>query len=187
MRIRTILTACTAALMLTGLTALPASAGTGASMTCSDGVGTEYVVDDTVVTLAIETDPGFLAICYSTAGTGTAGQVTGGRIALVTATTTSPLQTFDMLRCTPDYQFGIAPQCDVYGLALVDPTSAAVVTPYPNAVCAVYLNSTCALWIPGVKVVTGATSTPAIVVDTFGQTVQVFVPAQCVSVFVTCP
>jgi hypothetical protein len=192
MRLRTMLTSCATALLLAGLSpAVAAEAGTGGSMACSDGVtqpgGQEYVIDDTVITLAAETAPNSLTVCYSTAGSGVPGQVTGGivRVAYVTSGP-APYQTFTQVRCATDYQFGVAPQCDAYGLVVAEDDDVQV-TPYPNAVCAVWLNGSCTVYVPGIKVVTDATPSPLLTIDTFGQNVQVGIPAQCVSLFVPCP
>lgn len=191
MRVRTMLTTGATALLLVGMSPAFAEAGTGASTMCSDGStapgGEEFVIDDTTITLAAETSPNSLTVCYSTAGTGVPGQGTGGiiRVAYYTGGP-APYQAFTQVRCVTDYQFGIAPECNSYGIVVVEDDDVQV-TPYPNAVCAVWLNGNCVLYVPGIKVVTDATPAPLLTVDTFGQNVQVGIPAQCVSLFVPCP
>lgn len=189
MRIRSILTTCAAALLFAGLApAASAAAGTAGSMDCSDGTGTETVVDDTLVTVAVETDPNYVWLCYSTAGEGTDGQVTGGKIEVYyAASVLTPTAVQAIARCSPDYQFGVAPICLGYAFVNVDP-STVTVTPYPNYVCVLYVGSVCQAWAPGATV-DSTSSSPLVKVDTMGfPPVGVFGPSQCVALFVTpCP
>ena len=189
MRIRTILTTCAAALVFAGLSpATTAQAGTGSSTHCSDGSGgTETVIDDTLVTIAVETDPNYVWLCYSTAGETVPGQVTGGKIEVFYfASVLSPTSAQVVARCSPDYQFGIAPICLSYAFVNIDP-STVTVTPYPGYVCVLYVNSVCQAFAPGATV-DSTSGTPLLEVDTFGVYVPVFGPTQCVALFVTpCP
>lgn len=192
MRVRkTLFTACATALLFAGMTSVAsAEAGTGSSMDCSDGAGgTEYVIDDTTITLAAETSPGFVMICYSTAGEGNPGQGTGGRIATAYATSFTPTSAAALvqIRCTTDYMFGVAPECNPYAITIANPTDLVTVTPQPNAVCVVYLGS-CQLWAPGATIWTDTSSAPSIWIDTFNQIIIVNPPGQCIGVLVNyCP
>jgi hypothetical protein len=188
MRVRTLLTSCATALLIVGLSPAAASAGTGSSTDCSDGSGgTETVIDDTLVTVAVETDPNYVALCYSTAGAGTPGQVTGGKIeASYFANVLSPTSAKAVARCSQDYQFGIAPVCLAYAIVNIDP-STVTVTPYPGYVCVLYIGSVCQAYAPGATVDSTATN-PLVEVDTFGVYLPVFGPSNCVALFVTpCP
>lgn len=189
MRLRSLLTSCATALLLAGLSpAVAADAGTGSSMDCSDGSGgTETVIDDTLVTVAVETDPGYVWLCYSTAGEGTTGQVTGGKIEVkYTTSGLTPASVQAIARCSPDYQFGIAPICLGYAFATIDP-STVTVTPYPGYVCVLHVNSICQAYAPGATV-NSTSATPLVEVDTFGVYVPVFGPSDCIALFVTpCP
>ena len=198
MRVRTTLfTACATAMLFAGMTsAASAEAGTGVSTVCSDGSfptgGAEHVVMTSPLTIAIERGPGTipssLQICYSTASPGTDGQVTGGWIGTANFVSTAPPATFLTLRCRTDYQFGIAPECDSYAIAIADQADLATATIYPNYVCVVYLNGPCAVYSPGVTLQTDTTGAPTLYVDTFGNNVAVNPPGQCVALFVTpCP
>ena len=184
MRVRTLFTACATALLFAGMTsAASAHAGTGASTVCND-----YVIDDTTITLAVEESPGTFEVCYSTAPPGTDGQVTGGWIGVGYFTSTTPTAAFVIVRCTTDYQFGVAPECNPYAIAIADQADLATVSVYPNYVCVVYLNGPCAVWSPGATVQTDATGSPTLYVDTFGNNVAVNPPGQCVALFVSpCP
>lgn len=188
MRVRTILTTCTTALLLAGLSpASAAAAGTGSSMSCSDGSGNEVVVDDTaLVTLAVQNDPNFLMVCYSTAPETIPGQVTGGHVdVFYTATLFSPNAAV-IMRCTTDYQFGIAPECLNYVFVTTDTTNITLTT-YPNHVCVVDLAG-CQLWADGYTLETNTSTAPLASVDTFGTYVPVDIPGGCIGILVTpCP
>lgn len=189
MRLRSMLTSCATAVLLAGLSpAVAAEAGTGSSMDCSDGSGgTETVIEDTLVTVAVETDPNYVALCYSTAGEGTTGQVTGGKIeAFYFASVLTPTTAQTFARCSQDYQFGIAPVCTAYAIVNIDP-STVTVTPYPGYVCVLYIGSICQAYAPGATV-DSTSATPLVEVDTFGVYQPVFGVTQCVALFVTpCP
>lgn len=197
MRVRTLFTACATALLFAGMTSVAsAEAGTGDSMRCSDGNfptgGAEHVVMTSPFTIAIERGPGpiptSLQFCYSTASPGTDGQVTGGWIGTSYFVSTAPTATFLTLRCTTDYQFGVAPECNPYAIAIADQADLATATVYPNYVCVVYLNGPCAVYSPGATIQTDTTGAPTLYVDTFNQNLAVNPPGQCVALFVTpCP
>ncbi len=192
MRIRTILTACAAALLLTGVQ--PASAGTGASNFCDDGVGWQQVaLLTTPITVGLEVSapPGGnsqrLILCYGVGAEGQPNTGTGGAIVVDVVTTTSTVYpgAFVDLLCYPDYAVGFAPSCAAAASADFALDDASVTTP-PNSVCLVSVGSGCAAYVPGVKVSDGNPSRALLQVRVLGTPVDVGVP-QCVAVLVACP
>lgn len=188
MRIRNALTVVTAAVVLVGVAAAPASAGTGASTICSDGAGgTEYPVLTTGGTLAAERNGSRLYICYSTAEPGTPGDVTGGLIMVdLDPYVGNPTGAAVLLRCVEDFNTGVASVCATWATVLGYPDDVAP-TIVPNAACAVTVNSVCQVWVPGLKINTDATPDPLLWADVWGNVITVGVPGQCVSVLVPCP
>lgn len=169
-RVRTILTACAAVLLLSG--AQPASAGTGDSTYCSDGMGwREVPVLTTPVTVGLEiTQP-------SVAATSTCCR----------ATAPAPRAGRRPARAARSASIGFAPTCDTEDSADLALDDVKVSAP-PSSVCLVSVGAGCAAYVPGVKVVTNANPSRALIqVSVLGTPVMVSAPAQCVAVVVACP
>ena len=194
MRIRTIVAAVGAAALLAGLTATPASAGTGSSTWCSDGIGyREVPILTSPVTVGVEVahPPGsneqYVLICYSTSAVGQPASITSGAIALhvVRDTGTGYPGAYVGVGCYPDFATGLGPVCAFANSVNVAPGDVGVSTP-PSSICLVSLGSGCVAYVPGVKLTTAADPHPLLAIQVLSITVNVNPPAQCIAVVVTC-
>ena len=195
MRIRNLVAALGAATLLAGLTATPASAGTGASTWCSDGVGyREIPILTSPVTVGIEvgyppaSGEQVLVICYSTSAVGQPANVTSGAIVVhvVRDTGTAYPGAYVGLGCYPDFVTGVGPLCAFANSANVAPGDVSVTTP-PSSICLVSLGSGCVAYVPGVKVATGNDPRPLLAIQVLSIPFAVNPPQQCIAVVVTCP
>lgn len=194
MRIRTFVSAATAAVLVTGLTAAPATAGTGASTYCTDGSAYREIpilTSPVTVTAEVFRTPGgneqLVLICYSTTPPGQPGTVTGGALAVhvLTDTSTAFPGAYVGLGCYPDYATGVGPACTVGNSANVGTGSAVVTTP-PSSICLVSLGSGCVAYVPGVKV-SDNDPRPLLAIHVLSVPLAVQPPQQCIAVVVTCP
>jgi hypothetical protein len=200
MRIRTILTAA-AALVLLPLA--PAHAGTGTANWCGDGIKNPGGIDLPIltypVTVGIEifndpTDPRMqqIRVCFSDTPPGQPSQITGGSLALGVWTDTGTVTPgfYTRLECLPDLgATGFFPACNTPVGANVVPGEVRVTTP-PNAFCLVGLGGGCVAYLPGVKVVTnGDPSRPLLGINLLGAPVLVSTPPPltCVALLTSCP
>ncbi|HWL36443.1 MAG TPA: hypothetical protein VNQ77_09630 [Frankiaceae bacterium] len=195
MRVRNAFAALAAASLLAGLTATPATAGTGSSGACSDGVGyREVVVLTSPVTVAVEisyapnTTHQNVLVCYSTSSPGQPASVTSGAVAVDVWTNTGTAYpgAYVGIGCYPDFVTGVGPECAFANSANLTVGDVAVATP-PSSICLVSLGSGCVAYVPGVKVTTGQDATPFVSVQLLGVPVTTDVPKQCIAVVVTCP
>lgn len=193
MRIRSLTAAFAAAVLLVGVGAVPASAGTGASQACLDGVGWNFNGLSSPVTVAyeIQNPPDWnvqhIWICYSTTSYGQPNALVGGAIRLDVHYDTGLAYpgAYVALQCLPDSGVSVGPVvCSYANSANVAPfdVSASVQGP----ACLVWLNGLCLLQIPGVRIATNDTGYPLLAITVANVHVPADLPPQCLGVAYYC-
>jgi hypothetical protein len=188
-----------AAALIVGLTAVPASAGSGASQACTDGIG--YLANGVTspVTVSFEvsheptkTDYKTVWVCYSTTAWGQPNAIVGGALVLevATATDTTYPGAAVVLNCFPDTGVSVGPLTCRYGTSANTAPFDAGTTP-AGGTCLVAVNGACQYYLPGVAVYTDRTPYPLLGINVYADQlgtvpVPVGLPAQCVSVLATC-
>lgn len=193
MRVRSLLAAFGAATLLVGLTTAPATAGTGVSTWCNDGVGyREFPILTSPVTVGIEvaSAPGsanqLVVVCYSTSAPGQPANVTSGAILLHTVSNTGTVEpgAYVGIACLPDHVTGIGPACGFANSANMTPGDVGV--SQQPAACLVMVGSTCAAFVPGIRINTDQDPNRALL-SIQVLSVPVVVNAQCIPVVGLCP
>jgi len=184
---------------LVGVLAAPASAGTGASQACTDGIGWFSVGHDDLVTIALEVsydplNPSLQQVwlCYSTTSYGQPNAIAGGaiRVDVATDTGTTYPGVGVGLYCLPDSGVSVGPvTCFAGGNTHTAPFD--VSTTPAGGTCLVALNGSCLAFIPGVAVYTNATPYPLLSItlvtnETGTVTLPVDQPAQCIGILTNC-
>ena len=201
MRIRAVLAAVAAALLVPVLAPAPAHAGTGTANWCGDGIhggGMDIPILTWPITVGIEvysspTNTSFqqLRICFSDTPPGQPSQITGGAIAVGVWPDTGTVTPGALVRlsCMPDLgSTGVFPTCNTPVAANVVPGEVAVTTPN-SGICLVSLGSGCQAYLPGVKVYTNNDpGRPLLGLNVLGVPVNVAAPPpNCIAVIVSCP
>lgn len=194
MRVRKIIATVGAAVLLAGLTASPASAGTGPSQWCTDPWGYLGLGASTPVTLAVEvahppTSTGHQTVwlCYSTSATSTPNSIIGGAVGVDVHTDTGTTYpgAYVAIVCAPDANVSVGPlACHVPNTANVAPFDVAG-TP-AGGTCLVALNGWCQYYLPGVAVYPDRTPYPLLAITVAGTYVPVNLTPYCVGVLATC-
>lgn len=192
MRIRSLAAALSASVLLVGLGAVPASAGTGASQACLDGIGWNFNGLSTPVTVAYEIsypvgNSQQVWICYSTTAYGQPNAIVGGAIRLDIDTNTGLAYpgAYVAIQCLPDSGVSVGPVvCSYANSANVSPFDVSATTQGPA--CLVWLNGVCLLQIPGIRIVTNDTGNPLLAITVANVYVPADLPPQCLGVLYYC-
>lgn len=185
MRVRSLVTTFVATAAFLGVATAPASAGTGPSQWCTDGVGWLSLGPSSPVTVAVEwsRDPlnvshQTLVLCYSTSATSTPGSVIGGAIVLeiYTNTTTVNPGAHVAVHCVPDWNVVVGPVPPCYYPTGIGTQVNDVYTPTAGGACLVTTNGVCQVFVPGLAAYTNWTGNPLLSVTLLGVDVTGLVP-----------